>query len=99
MKLMLLLTLAFTLLVAATLVSGAKGTNTLAMVNCEDCNNRFRFCFDVSALQSRIDQSANGGNRTDVQRARRDARRRVRSMWCIRRPRWVILGEAERGQS
>jgi hypothetical protein len=51
MKLTLLFTLTFALLIAATPASGAKGTDTVAMVDCENCNNRFRFCFDVSALR------------------------------------------------
>jgi hypothetical protein len=51
MKLTLLFTLAFALLVAATPASGAKGTNTVAIADCENCNNRFRFCFDVSMLR------------------------------------------------
>jgi hypothetical protein len=96
MKLTLVLTLAFTLLVSATPGSNvhnaadvakvaANPGSIVAMVDCEDCKNRYQFCFDVSVLSARMWEEANSGGRTDVPRARRDARRRVRSMWCIRR--------------
>jgi hypothetical protein len=96
MKLTLVLTLAFTLLVSATPGSNvhnaadvakvaANPGSSVAMVDCEDCKNRYQFCFDVSVLSWGMWAKANSGGRTDVPKARRDARRRVRSMWCIRR--------------
>jgi hypothetical protein len=50
MKLTLVLTLAFTLLVSATPGSNVHNAADVAMVDCEDCKNRYQFCFDVSVL-------------------------------------------------